>query len=59
MKILKKLQNFCTAFEESKEFFPQKMSGQLFWFNGLKGSVVCKCLRVLPLQQWLEQHGSS
>ena len=29
----------------------EKLSGQLFSFNSLKGSVVHKCLRILPLQQ--------
>ena len=48
----KKLQSFRTAFWESTGFFDLKKScGQLFCFKCLNGSVVCKGLRMLPLQQ--------
>ena len=59
LKLLKKLQNFCTPFKKSPGFFPEKVSGQLFWFNCLKGCVVRKCLCILPLQQCPQSSGIS
>ena len=48
----KKILHKKKLFRNPQDFFHKQLYCQLFCFNCLKDSVVCKCLRILPLQQW-------
>ena len=39
--------NVCTSSQKYTRIVLVKLTGELFWFNSLKGPVVCICLPIL------------